>query len=111
VADQPTSEFMKQFYYFALVKHESKAEAMRSAKLKFLNSNTPLASPAHWAGFVLSGDGTKALPTFISWNSLATCAAGVAILLAFATWLTLRLRRRVDRIDRSKRVVAQQSQH
>jgi CHAT domain-containing protein len=107
VADQPTSEFMKQFYYFALVKRQSRAEAMRSAKLKFLNSNSQLANPAHWAGFVLNGDGMSGLPYFISWGALATSGAVIVLALGVAVWLGLGLRRRVHRLDRPKSVVAQ----
>jgi hypothetical protein len=99
VADQPTSEFMQQFYYFALQKRQSKAEALRSAKLKFLHSKTEFENPAHWAGFVLSGDGASALPTFVSWSTLTLSVAIAMLLLSSGLWYLLGRRRRVHRID------------
>ncbi len=100
VEDQPTNEFMKQFYYFALQERQAKAEALRSAKLKFLHSKTELADPAHWAGFVLNGDGLSALPNFISWSAMVISAAIATFVLAFGLWLALRIRRRVNRVNR-----------
>jgi tetratricopeptide (TPR) repeat protein len=102
VDDQPTHEFMKQFYYYALQKNQTKAEALRSAKLKFLRSGTALANPAHWAAFVLNGDGLNPLPTFVSWRMIAASAAGLTTLgitlaVAFRSWY----RRRVLWIHRS----------
>jgi CHAT domain-containing protein len=91
VDDQPTSEFMKQFYYYALEKHESKAEALRSAKVKFLRSGTPLENPAHWAAFVLNGDALDALPVFVSWSQIAGAAA-VALALVLSAVFLLRIK-------------------
>jgi CHAT domain-containing protein len=101
VEDQPTSEFMKQFYYFALEKHQSKAEALRSAKLKFLHSGMLLQNPSHWAAFVLNGDGFDPLPRFISWAELLASSALIVLCLSIGIWLALRFRRRIDRIDRT----------
>ena len=102
VDDQPTAEFMKQFYYFALQKGEPKAEALRSAKLKFLYSGTVLANPAHWAAFVLNGDGFNPLPTFVSWRKITAAALVLTILgISAALLLRLRHRRRILRVDRS----------
>jgi CHAT domain-containing protein len=102
VDDQPTAEFMKQFYYFALQRGEPKAEALRSAKLKFLHSGTALANPAHWAAFVLNGDGLSPLPTFVSWRMISA-AALVFTVLGISVVLLLRLwcRRGIPRIDGS----------
>jgi len=100
VSDQPTSEFMKQFYYFALQQGQSKAEALRSAKLKFLHSKTDLEAPAHWAGFVLNGDGLATLPTFVSWNAVVAGIAIAAFVLSCGLWLALRIGRRSHGIDR-----------
>ena len=63
VADRPTTELMKQFY-FELGRRESKAEALRRAT------------------FVLNGDGRNPIPRRFSWNGLLAPAA--LILLAAA---------------------------
>ncbi|MBZ5532866.1 MAG: CHAT domain-containing protein [Acidobacteriia bacterium] len=70
VPDGPTAEFMKQFYYFLLKKHKSKAEALRLTKLEFLRSGTELSHPKYWAAFVLNGDGMDPVPRFIPWQML-----------------------------------------
>jgi hypothetical protein len=102
VDDQPTSEFMKQFYYHLLEKHQPKAEALRSAKLKFLQSGTALENPAHWAAFVLSGDGLDRLPLFVSWTEIAAATALVAILaVGGVLWLRSGYRGRIHRVHRS----------
>lgn len=80
VADQPTSELMKQFYH-ALGQGETKAQALRLAKLKFLHSGDPLAHPRHWAAFVLNGDGLHPVTRAISWNVLLMPLTGALILL------------------------------
>jgi hypothetical protein len=99
VDDQPTSEFMKQFYYYALEQHQPKAEALRSAKLKFLRSGTALENPTHWAAFVMNGDALDALPLFVSWSEIAGAASVVVILVLSATlWLRSRQGRRIHRI-------------
>jgi len=104
VDDQPTSEFMKQFYYYALERHQPKAEALRSAKLKFLRSGTALENPAHWAAFVLNGDALDALPVFVSWSQIAgAVSVAVAVMLVFGTAFRFRSRqgRRIHRIHSS----------
>lgn len=70
VPDRTTAEFMKQFYYFLLEKHKTKAEALRLAKLQFFNSHTELSQPRFWAAFVLNGEGSKPVPWFIPWQAL-----------------------------------------
>ncbi len=80
VADQPTSDFMKQFYY-ALGQGKTKAQALRLAKLKFLQSGGPLAHPRHWAAFVLNGDGLHPITRAISWSVLLVPLTGVLLLL------------------------------
>jgi len=80
VADRPTTELMKQFY-FQLGRREPKAEALRLAKLRFLRSGTVLQHPRHWAAFVLTGDGLRPVPPAFPWNGLL---APVALLLLAA---------------------------
>ena len=76
VADRPTAEFMKRFYAH-LAKGESKAQALRAAKLSFLKSGGELANPVYWAAFVLNGDGRAPVPGVVSWWWVA--AAGVIV--------------------------------
>ncbi|HET9837335.1 MAG TPA: CHAT domain-containing protein [Candidatus Angelobacter sp.] len=90
VPDQPTSQFMQQFYYYLLQKHKSKAEALRLAKLEFLHSGGELSHPRYWAAFVLNGEGSEPVPRFIPWQLLVLPVS----LLAFAVFLVFRVRRR-----------------
>ena len=90
VPDQPTSQFMQQFYYFLLKKHKSKAEALRLAKLQFLHSGTELSHPRYWAAFVLNGAGSEPVPRFIPWQLLVMPVP----VLAFAVFVLFRLRRK-----------------
>jgi CHAT domain-containing protein len=83
VADRPTTEFMKQFY-FELGQRESKAEALRLAKLRFLRSGTALRHPRFWAAFVLNGEGRNPIPRRLPWNVLLAPAA--LVLLAAAVF-------------------------
>jgi len=106
IDDQPASEFMNQFYFHALRRHETKSEALRAAKLAFLHSDNALANPAHWAGFVLNGDGLQPLPYFLPWGGLFLSAICVLLTLAVPFWVVL-LRRRRHRVDRPQPIVAQ----
>lgn len=56
VPDQPTKEIMVSFYK-NLNNGKSKSEALRQAKLQFIENHqgTKLAQPYYWAGFVLYG--------------------------------------------------------
>lgn len=58
INDRATAEFMKVFYS-ELVTGEEIALALRSAKLRLIESG--LAHPFFWAGFVLNGDGSFSL--------------------------------------------------
>jgi CHAT domain-containing protein len=53
VNDRSTSELMRYFYGF-LAEGKNKAQALRLAKLRLLNSKYD--HPFYWAGFILSGD-------------------------------------------------------
>src|SRR5436305_15335022 len=90
VPDQPTSQFMQQFYYFLLKQHKPKAEALRLAKLEFLRSGTELGHPRYWAAFVLNGEGSDPVPRFIPWQFLVIPVS----LLAIAALVFLRMRRK-----------------
>ncbi|HET9598465.1 MAG TPA: CHAT domain-containing tetratricopeptide repeat protein, partial [Anaeromyxobacteraceae bacterium] len=84
VADRPTAEFMKQFY-FELDQLEPKAEALRLAKLRFLHSASELRHPRFWAAFVMNGDGTRPVPRVLAWERLL--APLPLLLLAAAAWV------------------------
>jgi len=86
VADEPTAEFMKQFYFF-LSKGQSKAASLRQAKLKFVHSNSKLAEPRYWAAFVLYGDGRTPIPPVFSWAGiLLSAAAGLTAILCISLY-------------------------
>ena len=55
VRDNSTSEFMKLFYS-NLKNGDRKSEALRSAKLEFIDSNPQYAHPFYWAPFVGIGN-------------------------------------------------------
>ncbi len=80
VADRATADFMGQFYY-ALAHGETKAGALRSAKLRFLRSNSPLSDARYWAAFILTGDGSSTIPRAVPW-SWVLGAVGVLAALA-----------------------------
>ena len=81
VADRPGAELMTQFYY-ALGRGASPAAALQRAKLTFLHSQLPWAHPYFWAGYVLTGDGSVALPRVVPWGVIA---AAVVMMLALVT--------------------------
>ncbi len=57
--DRATAEIMNYFYE-ALSDGENKDEALRTAKLKYVDNNSDLVlHPYYWAGFVVSGDVNK----------------------------------------------------
>jgi len=96
VEDRATSEFMKQFYYFALERRMPKAEALRQAKLKFLHSSAGYQNPRYWAAFTMSGDALTPVPFVLSWTALLGIAALFFAMLAMVL-LWLRSRRRRNR--------------
>jgi len=95
VPDQPTADFMKQFYFFLLKEHKSKAEALRLTKLEFLHSGTALSHPRYWAAFVLNGDGAEPVPSFVRWQELLIPIPVLVLLVLL--FLRLRSVRRKNR--------------
>jgi tetratricopeptide (TPR) repeat protein len=89
VGDRSTAGLMVRFYD-RLAKGSSKAEALRDAKLDFLHS-AEASHPAYWAAFILSGDGTSALPYVVSWHWFLIPA--VAVLAIFALAARMRVRK------------------
>jgi hypothetical protein len=89
VADKPTAIFMKQFYFF-LAQGQTKSEALRSAKLQFLHSQSSLSHPQYWAAFVLTGEGFAPVPLAISWGIALIAAAGLVTLIALMAHPTIR---------------------
>jgi CHAT domain-containing protein/tetratricopeptide (TPR) repeat protein len=83
VADQPTSELMRQFYY-AIGQGRTKAQALRLAKLKFLQSGSDLAHPRHWAAFVLNGDGLRPVTKAFPWSIVLAPIASALLLMGLA---------------------------
>ena len=102
VADQPTAAFMSQVYY-SLARGAPKAAALRSAKLRFLRSNSTLSHPRYWAAFVLTGDGWNRSPRVIPWSAILLVVAAIVALLGVA----LRLRAKVMAGKRAPRMELQ----
>ena len=91
VPDQPTKEIMVSFYK-NLKNGESKSEALRQAKLEFLEDHqgTKLAQPYYWAGFVVYGqDAPISAVNSSLWTLLIGFLLAIAIILVF-----LQLRKR-----------------
>lgn len=85
VDDGPTASFMKQFYYF-LDRKDSKAEALRAAKLRFLRSNSSLSEPRYWAAFVLSGDGWNGSTRVVPWSVFFFVMAAILAMVSLVLW-------------------------
>ncbi len=95
VADRPTAEFMKQFYH-GLAKGQTKADALRNAKLKFLRSGSDLAQPRYWASFVLNGEGETPIPRVISWSEIAIGSGALLLAGLLATFAAASFRKARD---------------
>jgi tetratricopeptide (TPR) repeat protein len=76
VADRPTANFMQVFYHH-LQRGAPRDEALRRAKLRFLESGTDLADPHFWAAFALTGDALRPLPRAISWTTIGITALAI----------------------------------
>lgn len=76
VADEPTADFMKQFYY-SLARGDTKAEALQAAKLQFFRSPSELSNPRYWAAFVMNGDGWNSSRRVIPWSALLFAVAAI----------------------------------
>ena len=84
VPDRETVSFMRVFY-FQLQRGASRAEALRLAKLRFMQSNSAAANPHYWAAFVLSGDGSQPISRAATWtNALLVAAAMIVVIAAVA---------------------------
>jgi CHAT domain-containing protein/Flp pilus assembly protein TadD len=73
VSDQATAELMKRFYA-NLASGDTKAAALRKAKLAFVQSPGEVSHPYFWAAFLLSGDGHTSLTYVIRWWQIALAA-------------------------------------
>jgi CHAT domain-containing protein len=92
VPDQSTAMFMKVFYHH-LQRGESRAEALRLAKLRFLRSGTELSDPHYWGAFVLTGEGSGPVPRALRWRSVALAASAILALCVLLLALQTRLQR------------------
>jgi hypothetical protein len=92
VADGPTADFMAVFYH-QLQRGLTRDEALRQAKLRFLQSGNALADPHYWSAFVLTGVGSRPVPRAVSWALLTGIGAGAALVVGggVAVWWRRRL--------------------
>jgi CHAT domain-containing protein/Tfp pilus assembly protein PilF len=81
---------LMEYFYKALNKGKSKDNALRTAKLKFLENSDPLHShPYFWAGYILIGDKSSLYtPVWIWW------AIGIAAVVAIVAWILIKKRQR-----------------
>ncbi len=85
VADKSSSELMTSFYKY-LKRGKSKQEAMRLAKIDYLEGADDLTSnPYFWSGFVVLGDGSPIYKKsgFTYWIIVITVFAGIVIFLQY----------------------------
>jgi CHAT domain-containing protein len=85
VADEPTAVFMNQVYY-SLARGAPKAEALRTAKLRFLRSNSALSGPRYWAAFILNGDGWHPTTRVIPWSGVLISLAAILAVIGLFLW-------------------------
>ena len=64
-------------FYHQLQRGASRDEALRQAKLRFIESGSSLADPHYWAAFVLNGDALRPIPRALAWKTVAL--AGMAM--------------------------------
>lgn len=86
VADEPTADFMQLFYHY-LGRGEPRDEALRRAKLRFLNDRSDLSDPHYWAAFLLTGDGFHPVPRAVTWRTVFTAAIAISIAGIFTAHL------------------------
>jgi len=88
VPDQSTATLMT-FFYQGLAQGLSKDEALRQARLLYLENSPPeKALPYYWGSWVLTGDNAplkQSLPLWWIW------AGGLLLLVAFSWWMRKRL--------------------
>ncbi len=85
VTDKSSSELMTSFYKY-LKRGKSKQEAMRLAKIDYLESADDLTSnPYFWSGFVVLGDGSPIYRKsgFAYWMIVITVFAGLMIFFQY----------------------------
>ena len=89
IEDKATSKIMKLFYE-QLAEGKEKDEALRQAKLLFLNSTDQLrAHPHFWGSFVSIGPDTP-LQNVSEKNNIVYWTGGIALLIIMAIWGVLR---------------------
>lgn len=93
VPDQSTSEIMERFYTNLKVGN-SKSEALKNAKLHYLNKHqgTKLAQPYYWTGFVLYGD-ESAVSIAPSSNSIWYIIIAVILLISLFVFVKYRTKK------------------
>jgi CHAT domain-containing protein len=96
VADEPTADFMQVFYHY-LGRREPRDQALRHAKLRFLNERSDLSDPHYWAAFLLTGDGFRPVPRAVTWRDLLALAIALSIAGAFGARLYRRRKKSVPR--------------
>jgi CHAT domain-containing protein len=85
VSDQSSSDLMTSFYRY-LKKGQSKQEAMRRAKMEYLENADDLTSnPYFWSGFVVVGDGSPVYRKsgIAYWMIIITIFIGVIIFFQY----------------------------
>jgi tetratricopeptide (TPR) repeat protein len=87
VPDATTARFMRLFYHH-LQRGVPRAESLRLAKLRMMNSRGVAANPHYWAAFVLTGDGLRPVSTALRWRNVVITALliGALLVLTLIWW-------------------------
>ncbi|HEY0371193.1 MAG TPA: CHAT domain-containing protein, partial [Thermoanaerobaculia bacterium] len=86
VPDATTASFMRVFYHH-LQRGQSRAEALRRAKLRFRESG---AHPHYWAAFVLTGEGLQPVSTALRWRTIVLVTVALLLLGGVAVFVAVR---------------------
>jgi hypothetical protein len=95
VPDATTASFMRVFYHH-LQRGATRAEALRLAKLRFMQRDV---HPHYWAAFVLTGEGLQPVSRAVRWRSVFLALAALALVIAVAELSIVGLSRRRRQFD------------
>ena len=97
ISDQRSNDLMSGFYRF-LKSGLSKDEALRKAKMQFVDNSNQLAHPYFWAGFVPMGDMNSVEMAGPKKRNglLLEYLGGLIVAIAFGVWFISRKKKTLE---------------